>query len=152
MFEITAEQIMLNQSYASWEEALAASGELLLKNQLVTPDYVKAMYQRQQKVSVYIGNFVALPHAEGQDEQVLKEGICFIQVPDGVNFGTEADRKIATLLFVVALKSQRQLSMLQELAFSVQISKTFSGSVIVKQSMKRKKFWLKPKVTSGKNW
>ena len=43
MFEITAEQIMLNQSYASWEEALAASGELLLKNQLVTPDYVKAM-------------------------------------------------------------------------------------------------------------
>lgn len=49
MFEITAEQIMLNQSYASWEEALAASGELLLKNQLVTPDYVKAMYQRQQK-------------------------------------------------------------------------------------------------------
>ncbi len=30
------------------------------------------MYQRQQKVSVYIGNFVALPHAEGQDEQVLK--------------------------------------------------------------------------------
>ncbi|EGO6038414.1 PTS sugar transporter subunit IIA [Enterococcus faecalis] len=117
MFEITAEQIMLNQSYASWEEALAASGELLLKNQLVTPDYVKAMYQRQQKVSVYIGNFVALPHAEGQDEQVLIEGICFIQVPDGVNFGTEADRKIATLLFVVALKSQRQLSMLQELAF-----------------------------------
>lgn len=99
------------------KEALAASGELLLKNQLVTPDYVKAMYQRQQKVSVYIGNFVALPHAEGQDEQVLKEGICFIQVPDGVNFGTEADRKIATLLFVVALKSQRQLSMLQELAF-----------------------------------
>ena len=90
MFEITAEQIMLNQSYASWEEALAASGELLLKNQLVTPDYVK---------------------------QVLKEGICFIQVPDGVNFGTEADRKIATLLFVVALKSQQQLSMLQELAF-----------------------------------
>lgn len=86
-----------------------------------------------KKVSVYIGNFVALPHAEGQDEQVLKEGICFIQVPDGVNFGTEADRKIATLLFVVALKSQRQLSMLQELAFSVQISKTFSGSVIVEQ-------------------
>ena len=28
MFEITAEQIMLNQSYASWEEALAASGDL----------------------------------------------------------------------------------------------------------------------------
>lgn len=54
-------------------------------------------------------------------------------MPDGVNFGTEADRKIATLLFVVALKSQRQLSMLQELAFSVQISKTFSGSVIVEQ-------------------
>ena len=73
MFEITAEQIMLNQSYASWEEALAASGELLLKNQLVTPDYVKAMYQRQTKKSVCISvNFVALPHAEGQDEQVLK--------------------------------------------------------------------------------
>ena len=78
-----------------WEEALAASGELLLKISWSRLTMSKAMYQRQQKVSVYIGNFVALPHAEGQDEQVLKK-VCFIQVPDGVNFGTEADRKIAT--------------------------------------------------------
>ncbi|MGH2211231.1 PTS sugar transporter subunit IIA, partial [Enterococcus faecalis] len=79
---------MLNQSFASWEEALAASGVLLLNNQLVTPDYVKAMYQRQHKVSVYIGNFVALPHAEGQEEHVLKVGNCLFLVPDGVNFGS----------------------------------------------------------------
>lgn len=37
------------------------------------------MYQRQQKVSVYISNFVALPHAEGQDEQVLKEGFALFK-------------------------------------------------------------------------
>ena len=62
------------------------------------------MIERQEKASVYIGNFVALPHGTDKDEEVVEEGIYLVQVPDGVDFGTKEEPKIATLLFVVALK------------------------------------------------
>lgn len=71
-------------------------------------------------------------------------------MPDGVNFGTEADRKIATLLFVVALKSQRQLSMLQELAFFCSDLENIQRLSDCRTIDEAQKFWLKPKVTSEK--
>ena len=104
MFEITAEQIMLNQSYASWEEALAASGELLLKiswSRLTMSKQCINVNKKSVCISVTSWHYLM---RKDKMNKFLKEGICFIQVPDGVNFGTEADRKIATLLFVVALK------------------------------------------------
>lgn len=73
--------------------------------------------RRHQKTGVYIGNFVALPHAEEEAQQWIKEeGLFLIQVPDGVDFGTKEQPKIATILFVVVLKEQ-QLAVLQEIAF-----------------------------------
>ena len=79
--------------------------------------YIQSMIERQEKSSVYIGNFVALPHGTDKDEEVIEEGIYLVQVPDGVDFGTKEEPKIATLLFVVALKREHQLAVLQDLAF-----------------------------------
>ncbi len=70
----------------------------------IKPAYIQSMIERQEKASVYIGNFVALPHGTDKDEEVVEEGIYLVQVPDGVDFGTKEEPKIATLLFVVALK------------------------------------------------
>ena len=105
------------------------------------------MYQRQQKsVCISVTSWHYLMRKDKMNK-FLKEGICFIQVPDGVNFGTEADRKIATLLFVVALKSQRQLSMLQELAFLFRSRniQRLSDCQTIDEAQK------KPKVTSEKS-
>lgn len=117
MIDLPKEHILLNQSYENAHEAIIAVGELLNQLGLTTPQYTQAMLKRQQKVSVYIGNFVALPHGDNQlNQAILKEGICFIQVPDGVNFGNEAIPQIATLLIGVAVK-ENQLEFLQDIAF-----------------------------------
>ena len=51
------------------------------------------MVARQEATSVYIGNFVALPHGKAKDEQIVEEGIFLFQVPDGVDFGIDEEKK-----------------------------------------------------------
>ncbi|MEY8445153.1 PTS sugar transporter subunit IIA [Enterococcus ratti] len=117
MLVIEKENIWLNQSFKNWEAALNTVGLFLLERGCIREPYIQAMIDRQQLMSVYIGNFVALPHAKAGDEFILKEGVFLIQVPDGVNFGTVDEPKIATLLFIVVMKKQQQLTVLQELSF-----------------------------------
>ena len=117
MIDLPKDHILLNQSYTTTHEAIVAVGEFLNQLGLTTTKYTESMLERQKKVSVYIGNFVALPHGEDYlNQAILKEGICLVQVPDGVNFGTEKVPQIATLLIGVAVK-ENQLEVLQEIAF-----------------------------------
>jgi len=114
---IPIERIIVNQQFASAEIALQEIGAYLVQQGIVAEPYVDSLLRRQQQYGVYIGNFVALPHAEEQAHQwIMEEGVFLFQVPDGVDFGTEAEAKIATILFVVVLK-EKQLSFLQEIAF-----------------------------------
>ncbi|OTN77990.1 hypothetical protein A5886_003091 [Enterococcus sp. 8G7_MSG3316] len=114
---IPIERIMVNQQFANAEMALKKIGTYLVQQQIVAEPYVDSLLRRQQQYGVYIGNFVALPHAEEQAQQwIIDEGVFLFQVPDGVDFGTTAEAKIATILFVVVLK-EKQLSFLQEIAF-----------------------------------
>ncbi|WP_275401167.1 PTS sugar transporter subunit IIA [Enterococcus faecium] len=117
MIQLPAEKILLDQSYQNWKEALTEIGQWMTQQGGIKPAYIQSMIERQEKASVYIGNFVALPHGTDKDEEVVEEGIYLVQVPDGVDFGTKEESKIATLLFVVALKKEHQLAVLQDLAF-----------------------------------
>ena len=117
MITIKDEHILLDQTYSNAEAAIVAAGEFLVAQGLVSPPYIQSMLARHRKVSVYVGNFVALPHGDSDGQPYIEEeGICLIQVPDGVNFGSGKEPQIATILFVVALK-EKQLEALQDIAF-----------------------------------
>lgn len=80
--------IQLDQSFQTKEEAIRFCGNLLADGGYVENDYVEAMIQRNKELSVYMGNFIAIPHGTDEaKEKVLKSGITVVQVPDGVNFG-----------------------------------------------------------------
>lgn len=111
------ENVSLNKSFATYEEAIRYSGEKMVALGLVKEEYINSMLLRQEKLSVYIGNFVALPHGESDDELILNEGLYITQVPDGVDFSKDEQRQVATIIMSVALKKETQLSFLQELAF-----------------------------------
>lgn len=50
-----------------------------------------------------MGNFIAIPHGTDEaKEKVLKSDITVVQVPDGVNFGSDENPQIATVLFGIA--------------------------------------------------
>ena len=101
MIQLPAEKILLDQSYQNWKEALTEIGQWMTQQGGIKPAYIQSMIERQEKASVYIGNFVALPHGTDKDEEVVEEGIYLVQVPDGVDFGTK----------------EHQLAVLQDLAF-----------------------------------
>ncbi len=60
------EMIELNQQFANKEEAIRYCGKKLVEAGYVDPEYVNAMIERDAMLSVYMGNFIAIPH--GTDE------------------------------------------------------------------------------------
>ena len=80
--------ILLNQSFEDKIAAIRKAGKMLEDRGCVDPEYIDAMIERDEKVSVYIGNGVAIPHGVAGSEKYIKaSGVSFIQVPDGIDFG-----------------------------------------------------------------
>ncbi|GAB2025596.1 PTS sugar transporter subunit IIA [Lactovum odontotermitis] len=115
--EIQKNLIKLNQNFADKEEAITFCGQLLVDGGYVKPDYIPAMIKRDQDLSVYMGNFIAIPHGtDAAKKEVLKTGIVVVQVPRGVNFGTENEPKVATVLFGIAGIGNEHLDLIQKIS------------------------------------
>lgn len=117
MKRLSDEMIVLNQDFTNKEDAIRFCGQKLVDAGCVEPAYVEAMIERDEMLSVYMGNFIAIPH--GTDEAktlVKKSGICIVQVPEGVNFGTEQDEKVVTVLFGIAGVGDDHLELVQQIA------------------------------------
>ena len=109
--------IKLNQQFTNKEEAIRYCGQLLADGGYVKPDYIDAMVRRDQELSVYMGNFIAIPHGtDDAKKEVLKTGVTVVQVPKGVNFGTEEDQQIATVLFGIAGLGNEHLELIQKIS------------------------------------
>lgn len=117
MNNLDTEMIVLNKAFASKEDAIRFCGQKLVEAGCVDTDYVEAMVQRDQMLSVYMGNFIAIPHGtDAAKDHVKKSGICVVQVPDGVDFGDEQEEKVATVLFGIAGVGDDHLQLIQQIA------------------------------------
>ena len=75
------------------------------------------MLDRDKELSVYMGNFIAIPHGtDSAKKEVLKTGVIIVQVPRGVNFGTEENPKLATMLFGIAGIEDEHLDLIQKIS------------------------------------
>lgn len=105
--------IILNASVKSKEEAIEMAGRLLVKNGYVKEDYVDGMLRREALVSTYIGMGVAIPHGENDvKKSIIKSGITFVQVKDGVLFGDD----MAYLIVGIAGAGDDHIKILSNLA------------------------------------
>ncbi|GFH40572.1 PTS sugar transporter subunit IIA [Pseudolactococcus insecticola] len=115
--EIQKDLIHLRKSFATKEDAITFCGEQLVSGGYVTESYVPAMIERNKELSVYMGNFIAIPHGtDAAKKDVLKTGITIVQVPRGVDFGDENDPKIATVLFGIAGVGNEHLDLIQKIS------------------------------------
>ena len=81
----------------------------------VNEAYVDAMVQRDADLSVYMGNFIAIPHGtDAAKKEVNSSGVAIVQVPRGVNFGTQEDPKVVTVLFGIAGLGDEHLEIIQK--------------------------------------
>lgn len=85
---LTPSDIVLGCRADSMNDAIEFAGGLLVSRGSVLPEYVEGMRQREQVVSTYLGNGVALPHGVLESKSYIRStGIVVAQYPDGVDWG-----------------------------------------------------------------
>lgn len=109
MLSVTADDIQVGCASLPREEAIRASGELLVEKGCVDADYIDAMVERDKLTSVYMGMGVAIPHGTNEaKDAVHRTGVVLQQYPEGVDF----DGEKAYLLFGIAGKGNEHLEVL----------------------------------------
>ncbi|WP_105901237.1 PTS mannitol transporter subunit IICBA [Vibrio gangliei] len=112
VFTIERKNIHLGLMASNKEEAIRFAGSQLVELGYAEPEYVDAMFEREQLVSTYLGESIAVPHGtvEAKD-RVLKTGIVICQYPSGVQFG-EDDDEIAKLVIGIAAKNDEHIQVI----------------------------------------
>ncbi|GAA3254927.1 PTS sugar transporter subunit IIA [Dactylosporangium siamense] len=84
---LTSDAIRLQERAGSRDEAIRRCGEVLVSVGAVSEDYVDAMLAREQSVSTYIGEGVAIPHGTlNSKENVRRDALAVLRFPDGVDW------------------------------------------------------------------
>ncbi|QWA10010.1 PTS sugar transporter subunit IIA [Sodalis ligni] len=111
--------IVLNASFSRKEDAIRAAGKLLLDGGYVTEKYIDYMLKREEVVSTYLGNNLALPHGiDGSENEIIRSGIAVIQVPNGVSFGKDNQDDIAHIVIGIAGKDGSHMDILNQIAIA----------------------------------
>ena len=85
---LAREAVVTGLPSVSKEEAIRYVGNLLVERGHVGQSYVDAMVEREEKVSTFLGNGVAMPHGTFESkEAIVRSGIVVAQYPDGVDWG-----------------------------------------------------------------
>ncbi|EGQ1297944.1 PTS mannitol transporter subunit IIA [Staphylococcus pseudintermedius] len=109
------ENILLNQSISTQEEAIEKAGQLLVDSGVVKAGYVLAMKDREQIVSTFMGNALAIPH--GTDEaknEVIASGLSLLQIPEGLLWNGEEVK----VVIGIAGKDGEHLDLLSQIAMT----------------------------------
>ncbi|EGQ0329461.1 PTS sugar transporter subunit IIA [Staphylococcus pseudintermedius] len=109
------ENILLNQSISTQEEAIEKAGQLLVDSGVVKAGYIQAMKDREQIVSTFMGNALAIPH--GTDEaknEVIASGLSLLQIPEGLLWNGEEVK----VVIGIAGKDGEHLDLLSQIAMA----------------------------------
>lgn len=112
--------VQLNVDTTDKASAIRMAGNLLVQAGRVAPSYVAGMLAREETMSTYMGNGVAIPHGQFDDKaSVHSTGISVVQFPNGVfwNEGEDGDEdEVAYLVIGIAATNDEHVDILANLA------------------------------------
>lgn len=110
---LSRDSIFLGRASESKEEAIEFVGKQLVSLGAVDDSYIDAMKAREETVSTFLGNGVALPHGtlESKDS-ITGTAIVVAQYPDGVDWGAGT----AHLVIGVAAVGDDHVAVLSQIA------------------------------------
>lgn len=115
---LNEENILLNVKAETKIEAIERVGNLLVNNGYVEEKYIEGMKKRNEELSTYIGNGIAIPHGMNKYVKYIKHsGIVIAQYPKGVDFG---EGNIAYLVIGIAGKNDDHINILSKIAIVCQ--------------------------------
>lgn len=107
------ESVRIHPGSATREEAMKEAADLLQATGSVTADYFAAMQAREETVSTYMGNELAIPHGTNETKQaILESGLSVVRYDGGVDWGGEP------VIFVIGIagKGDEHLEILSQIA------------------------------------
>lgn len=111
---VSVDRVKVQASASDKLDAIRQAGELLVKGGCAQPAYVDGMLAREQTMSTYIGNGVAIPHGQFENRaDVLATGVSVVQFPEGVEW--EPGER-AYLVIGIAADAEEHLGVLANLA------------------------------------
>ncbi|MCO7222298.1 PTS sugar transporter subunit IIA [Klenkia sp. PcliD-1-E] len=82
-------RILLDGRAADRTAAVRQAGDLLVAAGAVRPAYTDSMLEREESVSTYMGEGVAIPHGTNAGRgEVLADALTVVRYPDGVDWGS----------------------------------------------------------------
>jgi mannitol operon transcriptional antiterminator len=114
---LTEETIVIGLAVADWQEAVRASGSLLVRAEKVEPRYVEGMIRMVQEIGPYIviAPGVALPHARPEDG-VRETCMSLVTLNPPVAFGNKNNDPVELVVAFGSPDSKGHMEALAELA------------------------------------
>jgi PTS system mannitol-specific IIA component len=105
--------IRLDAVAADRDDAIRQAGAALIAAGAVDPTYVDAMLERENSVSTYVGEGVAIPHGTLAGKDAVKDdAIVVLRFPDGVDW----DGNPVSVAVGIAAKGNGHIALLSQLA------------------------------------
>lgn len=109
------EAITLGEEAQTQSEAIDRVAGMLLDLGAVEAGYGDSMRAREEVISTFLGNGIALPHCTYEDRGLIKRtALVLAQYPAGIPWGDDDDR--AFLVFGLAAVGEEHLAVMSHLA------------------------------------
>ncbi|ULL18393.1 PTS mannitol transporter subunit IIA [Paenibacillus sp. H1-7] len=111
---LSVNKIKMNAQPKDKLEAIRMAGQLLVDAGHAAPAYIEKMIEREQTLSTYMGNGLAIPHGTQDSKSlIVSTGLSIVQIPQGVDFG---DGERANLVIGIAAAGNEHLDILTNVA------------------------------------
>lgn len=106
-------QVRIHPSGASRDEAMREAADILESVGAVTGAYFDAMQQREQTVSTFMGNELAIPHGTNETkDEIIDSGLSVVRYDGGVDW----DGNPVSFVIGIAGKGDEHLDILSQIA------------------------------------
>ncbi|WP_392552193.1 PTS sugar transporter subunit IIA [Orbus wheelerorum] len=120
----------INKAFTK-KQAIEAVAKNMIDAHLVKDDYIEAMFDRDNQISTFLGNGIAIPHGTTEKrDSVLQTGIKVLFCPQGINW--DEDNNIAYVIIGIAAKANEHLDVLRQLTRAVIAQDTLTRIKAVK--------------------
>src|SRR5699024_4184720 len=110
---LTAESIVIGGKATSKHESIVEAADILITHGYVHKSYKEKMFEREESVSTFMGNGLAIPHGtdEAKDD-VIQSGISIITYDQPISW----DGNDVNLVIGIAGKSDEYLTLISSIA------------------------------------
>lgn len=113
MAVLSRDQVRIHPGAATQEQALQEATDILVAAGAVTDAYVDAMRQREQTVSTYMGNGLAIPHGTNETkDEILASGLSVVRYDGGVDWSGDE----VSFVIGIAGRGDEHLEILSQIA------------------------------------